>query len=68
MNNLILTKIQKSIFQLLIQNKYYTEIANELHLSIDEVRYKVKSVFCLAGFQEINKDILKVKSLGERLN
>lgn len=67
-NKLILNNIQKAIFQRLTQNKVYDEIAKELHLTIDDVEFKVKSVFCLIGFQNVNKEIVEMEILGERLN
>jgi len=67
-NRLVLNNIEKAIFQGLSQNKYYAEIADELNLTIDDVEYKVRSVFCLIGFQNINSEILEMEALGERSN
>jgi DNA-binding CsgD family transcriptional regulator len=65
---LILTKIQKEIFKRLSQNKYYYEIADELDITVNDIEDKVKSVFCLVGFQNVTKDILQIEVLGEREN
>lgn len=65
---LFLTPVQREILKRLSENKFYQEIATELDMDVEDVEHKVKSVFCLIGCEDISKQIVKLKVLGERLN
>lgn len=65
---LVLNDVQKAIFKGLSQKKPYEEIAEELQLTVDNIQYHVRSVFCILGFKNARKEVIQSKILGERDN
>ena len=66
---LVLNNVEQLIFNRLVQNKQYNEIAIELNISVQDVEDKVRSVFCLMGFEEeVNQELLQQHQAGNRLN
>ncbi len=65
---LILNNVQQTIFNRLVEKKRYHEIAIELNISVQDVEDKVRSVFCMMGFEEVNNEILDLHKAGDRFN
>ena len=65
MNNNILTKREKEVFELLIRNKTTKEIAEELFISEKTVRNHISNSMQKLGVKGRASDVIELLKLGE---
>ncbi len=68
MLKLQLDPLQKAILLGLAEHKYYSEIALQLNLPAEVIECKIKSLFCILGFENTNTKLAVSRISGERKN